>query len=68
MQISIRLAMMQLEWGLQVACGHGLNYNNVKNIAKISAVQELNIGQSIVARSVWVGLERAILEMRELIR
>jgi len=54
--------------GIKVACGHGLNYNNVKNIAKISAVQELNIGQSIVARSVWVGLERAILEMRELIR
>jgi len=54
--------------GIRVACGHGLNYNNVKDIAKISSIQELNIGQSIIARSVWIGLKSAIVEMRELIK
>ena len=53
--------------GLLVAAGHGLNYQNVKSIANIESITELNIGQSIVARSIWVGLERAIKEMKELI-
>jgi len=63
-----KLSHDALKMGIRVACGHGLNYQNVKNIAKISSIQELNIGQSIIARSIWVGLEKAILEMRELIR
>jgi len=50
-----------------VAAGHGLNYQNVEAIADIEDIEELNIGQSIIARSVWVGLERAILEMKELL-
>ncbi|MGB2553583.1 pyridoxine 5'-phosphate synthase [Campylobacter sp. MOP51] len=49
--------------GLKVAAGHGLNYQNVKFIAEISEISELNIGQSIIARSVFVGLETAIKEM-----
>jgi len=53
--------------GLRVAAGHGLNYQNVEAIADIEDIEELNIGQSIIARSVWVGLERAILEMKELL-
>jgi pyridoxine 5-phosphate synthase len=53
--------------GLKVAAGHGLNYQNVEAIADIEDIEELNIGQSIIARSVWVGLERAILEMKELL-
>ena len=53
--------------GLLVAAGHGLNYQNVSAITKIPNIEELNIGQSIVARSVWVGLERAIREMIEAI-
>jgi pyridoxine 5-phosphate synthase len=53
--------------GLKVAAGHGLNYQNVDNITQISEIEELNIGQSIVARSVFVGLERAIKEMKELL-
>jgi pyridoxine 5-phosphate synthase len=52
---------------LRVAAGHGLNYQNVRPVASLSAVEELNIGQSIVARSVFTGLERAVREMRELI-
>ena len=53
--------------GLRVAAGHGLNYQNVEAITNIEDIEELNIGQSIIARSVWVGLERAILEMKELL-
>ena len=54
--------------GLKVAAGHGLNYDNVPYITKIKSIQELNIGQSIVAKSVFIGLEKAILEMKELIK
>lgn len=52
---------------LKVAAGHGLNYQNVDLIAKIPEIFELNIGQSIVARSVFVGLRQAILDMKKLI-
>ena len=62
------LSSMAKDLKLQVASGHGLNYQNVVDIAKIPTIDELNIGQSIIARSIWVGLERAILEMRELIK
>jgi len=53
---------------LHVAAGHGLNYQNVGPIARIRQIEELNIGQSIVARSVFVGLEAAVREMKGLIR
>ena len=53
--------------GLEVAAGHGLNYQNVKEILKIKEIVELNIGQSIIARSVFTGFENAVKEMRELI-
>lgn len=52
---------------LKVAAGHGLNYQNVNLITKISEIEELNIGQSIIARSVFSGLEQAIIDMRELL-
>jgi len=54
--------------GLQVAAGHGLNYQNVLPVAAIPEVEELNIGHAIVARAVLVGLERAVREMKELLR
>ena len=54
--------------GLLVAAGHGLNYQNVEAIKDIDFITELNIGQSIIARSVFTGLESAIIEMKELIR
>jgi len=52
---------------LKVAAGHGLNYQNVTKISSIKAIEELNIGQSIIARSVFTGLEKAIIEMKELL-
>jgi pyridoxine 5-phosphate synthase len=53
---------------LQIAAGHGLNYNNVCRIAEIKEIEELNIGHSIIARAVLVGLDRAVREMIALIR
>ncbi len=53
--------------GLKVAAGHGLNYQNITPVARMEAVEELNIGQSIVARSVFTGLEAAVREMRALL-
>jgi pyridoxine 5-phosphate synthase len=56
------------ERGLHVHMGHGLNYGNVQAVARISGVEELNIGHSIVSRAVLVGMERAVREMKEAIR
>jgi len=50
--------------GLEVAAGHGLNYQNVNEIAKIKEIVELNIGHSIIANSIFIGLENAIKEMK----
>ena len=52
------------EMGLHVAAGHGLNMQNVKAIVEIETIEELNIGQSIIARSVYTGLEQAIVDMK----
>jgi len=54
--------------GLHVYAGHGLNYYNVSRVAKIEGIEELNIGYSIVCRAVLVGLERAVREMKALMR
>src|SRR5512139_1332308 len=53
---------------LQIAAGHGLNYVNVRRVAEIKEIEELNIGHSIIARAVLVGLDRAVREMIELIK
>jgi len=60
------LSCEAMERGLRVAAGHGLNMQNVKDIVEIETIEELNIGQSIVARSVYVGLEQAILDIKSL--
>lgn len=54
--------------GLVLHMGHGLTYRNVARIAAIPNVRELNIGHSIVARAVMVGFERAVREMKDLVR
>ena len=53
---------------LQIAAGHGLNYVNVRRIAEIKEIEELNIGHSIIGRAVLVGLDRAVREMIALIK
>ena len=54
--------------GLRVHAGHGLTYRNVGLIAKLKEIEEFNIGHNIIARAVIVGMERAVREMRELLR
>jgi pyridoxine 5-phosphate synthase len=52
--------------GLQVNAGHGLNYANVRDIAAIPQIRELNIGHAIIARSVFTGIAQAVREMKAL--
>jgi len=53
--------------GLALHAGHGLNYHNVQPVAAITNMHELNIGHAIVARAVFIGLQAAVREMKELI-
>ena len=54
--------------GLQVNAGHGLHYHNVKPIAAIPQILELNIGHAIVARAAFDGLHNAVADMRKLMQ
>jgi pyridoxine 5-phosphate synthase len=65
-----RLAEMAREgrsMGLAVHAGHGLTYENVIPVAAIPEIEELNIGHSIISRAVFVGIERAVREMSDLL-
>lgn len=64
----IEAAKLASKLGMEVNAGHGLDYTNVAPVAKIPEIRELNIGHSIVARAVLVGMERAVREMKVLIR
>jgi pyridoxine 5-phosphate synthase len=54
--------------GLTVHAGHGLHYHNVKQIAAIPQVRELNIGHAIIAQAVFAGLATAVADMKRLLR
>ena len=56
------------ELGLAVHAGHGLTVINVGPVAAIPEIEELNIGHSIISRAVFIGLDRAVKEMREAMR
>ena len=53
--------------GLTVNAGHGLDYKNVSKIAQIDNINELNIGHSIIAESIFLGLGDAIKKMKNII-
>lgn len=53
--------------GITLNAGHGLTYRNVKPVASITDMHELNIGHSIIARAIMVGLEQAVRDMKRLI-
>jgi len=57
-------AIFAQNFGLKVNAGHGLNYKNVHRMHEIPNLVELNIGHSIIARSIFVGLEKAVKEMK----
>ncbi|BCA54996.1 pyridoxine 5'-phosphate synthase [Nitrospira sp. KM1] len=60
-------AKLAYKLGLGVNAGHGLNYQNVKRLTHIPEIVEYNIGHSIIARSVLIGLDRAVTEMKALL-
>ncbi|TVP47865.1 MAG: pyridoxine 5'-phosphate synthase [Gemmatimonadales bacterium] len=61
-------AVLGGEIGLAVHAGHGLTYENVIPLAALPEIEEVNIGHSIMARAILVGMERAVREMRDLLR
>ncbi len=63
----IEAAKFSVKSGLITSAGHGLHYRNVEAIASIPGIYELNIGHSIVSHAVYVGMERAVREMKEII-
>ena len=56
-----------VEQGLLLHMGHGLTYRNVSRIVSIPDIRELNIGHSIIARSMMVGMQQAVAEMKRLV-
>ena len=61
-------AELARDLGLSVHAGHGLTYENVGPVAALETCEELNIGHSVISRSVFVGIERAVREMQERVR
>jgi pyridoxine 5-phosphate synthase len=62
-----RAAEHAAEMGLAVHAGHGLTYLNVQPVARIEAIEELNIGHSIVSRALFTGIGPAVAEMKRLL-
>lgn len=63
----VEAASFANQLGLGVNAGHGLHYHNVREIAVIPEINELSIGHSIIARAIFVGLDRAVRDMIEII-
>ena len=62
-----RAAAHTVEAGLHLAMGHGLNYRNVLLVRDLEGLEEVNIGHAIVSRAIYVGLNQAVREMRDLL-
>jgi len=54
--------------GLRINAGHGLNYHNVRHVAQIPHIEELNIGHGIIARAVFTGLDVAVREIKRIMQ
>ncbi|HSH68726.1 MAG TPA: pyridoxine 5'-phosphate synthase [Deferrisomatales bacterium] len=61
-------AVRAAELGLAVHAGHGLNVRNVAPVARISQVEELNIGHALIGRAVFLGLQAAVAEMKDILK
>ena len=67
LQAILEVSKLAQSLGLEVHGGHGLSYDNVLAIAQIPEMAELNIGHSIIARAIIVGIEQAVREMKDLL-
>ena len=63
----LHAAKIARQLGLRVNAGHGLNYINVHKICTIEGIEELNIGHSIISRAIFVGLDQAVREMKQIL-
>ena len=63
----INAGQQVVDQGMTLHAGHGLNYQNVGPVASIDQMLELNIGHSIVARALMVGMKQAVHEMKQLL-
>ena len=61
------MTILAIDTNLVPAAGHGLNYQNVTNVARIKGIVELNIGHSIISKAVFTGIASAVKEMKEMI-
>jgi len=62
------MAFAAAKLGISVSAGHGLNYYNVRDVARLDKIEELNIGHSIIGRAIFSGLDLAIRDMIKLIK
>lgn len=60
-------AKLAVKLGLRVSAGHGLHYQNTQPLTQISEIEEFNIGHSIIAHAIFVGLDQAVREMKALV-
>ena len=60
-------AKLAVKLGLRVSAGHGLNYQNTHPLTQIQEIEEFNIGHSIIAHAIFVGLDQAVREMKALV-
>lgn len=67
LEVLIEAGQLVCDLGLHLHAGHGLTYRNVIPVARLPRLEELNIGHSIISRAVFVGLDRAVREMKALI-
>jgi len=67
LEILRQAAKHALSLGLEVNAGHGLNYENVRDVVRIPGINELNIGHSIISRALFVGIAEATRQMLELV-
>jgi pyridoxine 5-phosphate synthase len=63
----VQAAKLAGKLGMRVNAGHGLNYQNVSHLLTVPEIEEYNIGHSIIARAVLVGMDRAVREMKALL-
>ena len=64
----VKAACLAREKGLRVNAGHGLTYRNVRLVAELAGVEDLNIGHNIIARASLVGLDEAVRDMLALVQ
>ncbi len=62
---SVALAASKI--GLGVAAGHGLNFQNIVDIVAVSKIEEINVGQALLSRALWMGIEAAVRDMVALV-